>query len=316
VEVESMNPVEDYLSELKLFNRSIGYVKNVDFTLKNFQTSCNVKNILDVNEDAVKLFIQYLREKGIKERTINDYIKNIERFYFYVIESKKYGLTDNPAKRIAKKLNFKKTQTKRPIKTLDEVSKFIKNIHNPRDRAIVVLFAKTGIRNGELTALNIEDIDFNDELLKIDKHINNLSSNTTSKGRKNKNETVIPLDDETIRTLKFYLISRPKKVKSNALFVSQNGNRLYEMDISKLVKDWGIKTGIGINSNETDKKITPHFFRAWLTYMLHMNGCNPIVIDAIRGDVAATIRDFYTNQVLPFDVIKKEYLKAVPKFGI
>ena len=77
-----------------------------------------------------------------------------KRFYYYVIECKKYGLTDNPAKRVAKKLNYKKTQTKRPIKNLDEVSKFIKNIYKSMtymdfDKRVIfrVIGSKVAFRN-------------------------------------------------------------------------------------------------------------------------------------------------------------------------
>ncbi len=310
-----MNPINDYINELKLFGRSQAYIKSVNYTLKKFQASCSCRDILEVDEDTIKTFIQYLRDQQLGERTLIEQVRAIERFYAFIIESKKYGLIDNPVKRIAKRMNHKKQQTKRPIKTIEEVAKFIKSIHNPRDRAIVILLAKTGIRNGELTALDIEDINFDNETLTLDKHVSNVSSNTIAKGRKNGNETLMPLDDETIRALKFYLTSRMKS-KTNALFISHNGIRLYEHDISRIVKDWSIKSKFGIDTNETDKKIVPHFFRAWVTYILQINGCNPAVIDAIRGDTANTIRGFYVNQVLPFEVIRKEYLKAVPKFGI
>lgn len=310
-----MNPINDYLSELKLLGRSKGYFKSVSYALKKFQKSCNGNGILQINEDTVKIFIQDMRDQQLNDRTLVNYVRAIERFYDYVVESKKYGLTDNPVKRLSKRLNNKRPQTKRPIKTIDEIAKFIKNIHNPRDRAIVILLAKTGIRNGELTALNIEDIDFDNETLTVDKHINDISANTIVKGRKNGNESILPLDDETIRAMRFYLATRPK-VKNNALFISHNGIRLYEMDMSRIVKEWSIKTKFSIETNDTDKKIIPHYFRAWIAYNLQINGCNPAVIDAIRGDTASTIRAFYVNQVLPFEVIRKEYLKAVPKFGI
>jgi|SRR5659263_22462 len=310
-----MNPVNDYIAELKLFGRTIGYIKSINYALKKFQDSCKGKDILKVDEDSIKIFIQDLRDQKLADRTLLEVVRAVERFYSYVIESKKYGLLDNPVSRIVKRLNHKKFQTKRPIKSIEEISKFIKNVHNPRDRAIIIVLAKTAIRNGELTALDIEDIDFDNEVLTIDKHVSNLSSNIIVKGRKNGNETRIPLDDETLRALKFYLISRPK-TKNNALFISHNGIRLYEHDISRIVKDWSIKTKTGIDTKETDKKIVPHFFRAWATYTLQINGCNPAVIDAIRGDVASSIRAFYVNQVLPFEIIKKEYLRTVPKFGI
>ena len=61
---------------------------------------------------------------------------------------------------------------------------------------------------------------------------------------------------------------------------------------------------------------THHWFRAFPTYELSVNGCNPIVIAAIRGDRAAKIEDFYVLQVLGFENIREEYLKAVTVFGI
>ena len=80
-----------------------------------------------------------------------------------------------------------------------------------------------------------------------------------------------------------------------ALFISDRGNRMFLADIDKIVKNLAVKTGTCKDSNRTDEKITPHFFRAWITYQLQINGCNPIVIDAIRGDKASNMRTFYAN---------------------
>jgi integrase len=322
MEAEIMNPVKDYIDELRLLGRSANTIRNTINVLKKFQGSCNGKDVLEVTEGEVKLFIQAMRDQPISDRSLSEYMRHVDRFYSFVIENKKYGLVDNPVKRLSKRLNNKRTQTKRPIKTTDEITKLIKNIHNPRDRAIVVLLAKTAIRNGELGALDIEDIDFDNATIRIDKHVADHNSNKIMKGRKNGNTSVIPMDDETIRVLKFHLMTRPavklkdKPEDGNALFKSIKGYRLYPKDITRIVKEWAIRTGTCLNTIDTDKKIVPHFFRAWCTYTLQLNGCNPVVIDAIRGDVASTIRAFYVNQVLPFEVIKKEYLRTVPKFGI
>lgn len=310
-----MNPIDEYVDELRLLGRSINTVKNAKKILKKFQESCNGKGILQVDDDIVKAFIQDMRRQKIAERTLNDYVKTVERFYTFIVECNKYGLAINPVKRLSKKLRNKRQQTKRPIKTLEEISKLVKDIHNPRDRAILVLLAKTAIRNGELGALDIDDVDFDNEYININKHIADHNNNKIVKGRKNGNETIIPLDDETIRALRFYIMARPK-TKDKALFISYTGFRLYPTDITRIVKEWAIKTGICLDTTETDKKIVPHFFRAWSTYTLQINGLNPSIIDYIRGDVANTIRGFYFNQVLPFEMIRKEYLRTVPKFGI
>jgi site-specific recombinase XerD len=315
VEVKNMNPIDDYIGELKLLGRSTAYIKSTGYALDKFKKSCNGKGVLQVDEDTIKTFIQDMRDQKLADRTLTDYIRSIERFYSFVVETQKYGISFNPVKRLSKRLNHKRQQTKRPIKTIDEISKLIKGIHNPRDRAICVLLPKTAIRNGELVALDISDIDFDKETLNVNKHVGDHETNTIAKGRKNGNETLIPLDDETIRALRFYLISRPKS-KSNALFISHTGNRLYAQDIIRIVKEWSVKTKTSIETTDIDKKIVPHFFRAWATYTLQINGLNPSIIDYIRGDVATSIRGFYFNQVLSFEVIKKEYLRTVPKFGI
>ncbi len=315
MEIEIMNPIDDYIGELKLLGRSTAYIKSTGYALDKFKKSCNGKGILQADEDTIKTFIQDMRDQKLTDRTLTDYIRSIERFYSFVVATQKYGISFNPVKRLSKRLNHKRQQTKRPIKTIEEIGKLIKGVHNPRDRAIIVLLPKTAIRNGELVALDIDDIDFENETLTVNKHIGDHETNEIVKGRKNGNETLIPLDDETIRALKFYLMMRPK-TKNKALFISHTGNRLYAQDIIRIVKEWSIKTKISFETTDIDKKIVPHFFRAWATYTLQINGCNPAVIDAIRGDVASTIRGFYVNQVLPFEVIRREYLKAVPKFGI
>jgi len=123
------------------------------------------------------------------------------------------------------------------------------------------------------------------------------------------------LDYETLRALKVYLTIR-QQCNTKALFISDRGNRMFLADIDKMVKNWTIKTGTCNDSNKTDEKITPHFFRAWITYQLQINSCKPIVIDAIRGDKASNMRMFYANQVLPFEEIRREYERKVPKFEI
>lgn len=312
-----MNPFEDYISELSLFGRSQNYLTYTNYALKKYSKSLKGKNPIKATEEDFKLYITELRGQGLAEQTLVNNIKAIERFYDYVVESRKYELKSNPTTRISNKINLKKHQTRRPEKTIEEIGNFIKSIHNVRDRAIVVLLAKTGIRNGELVALDVSDVDFANETVSICKHITDQEKNTVGKHRKNGNDTIIPIDEETIRALKSYLVSRPVfKTNNQSLFLSYRGERLFIQNVGKIVKGWSIKNGLGLDTNDTDKKIVPHFFRAFLTYNLALNGCNPSIIDNIRGDVATNIRNFYTNQVLPFDFVKREFLRCVPKFGI
>ncbi len=316
-----MSAAEDFFEELELFGKSWNYIYSTRATLRDFARSCKGEKAtefdvpVDVTEDDIKKWLKDMIKRGLSEKSRIKDVSKLHRFFVFLTESPKYTLKYNPVSRISKQLPRPSKQTQRPIKSLEEVSKMIKNIFHVRDRTIVVLLAKTGIRAGELSALDVEDVNFENRCLRINKHISNYFDLTIANGRKNKVESIIPLDDETLRMLKVYLAIR-QPCSTKALFISDRGNRMFLADIDKIVKNWAIKTETCKDSNRIDEKITPHFFRAWITYQLQINGCNPIVVDALRGDKASNMRTFYANQVLPFEEIRKDYERTVPKFGI
>lgn len=316
-----MNAAKDFLKKLELFGRSSNYISSTRAALNDFTRSCKGKNkaefdvLIDATEDNIKKWIKDMTERGLSEKTRVIYVSKLKRFMVFLTGLPEYNLKSNPLSGVAKQLPTQSKQTQRPIKSLEEISKMIRNIFHVRDRAMVVLLAKTGIRVGELSALGLEDVDFENRALKVNKRIGNYFDLTIAGGRKNKIDSIITLDDETMRALKVYLAIR-QSGKTNSLFISNNGNRMFPRDIDRIVKNWAIKTGICKQSNKIEEKITPQFFRVWITYQLQINGCNPIVIDAMRGDKASNKRTFYTNQMSSFEEIRWEYERTVPKFGI
>lgn len=316
-----MKAMKDFLNKLELFGRSSNYISSTRAILSDFMRSCKGKNkaefdvLIDATEDNIKKWIKDMTERGLSEKTRVNYVSRLNMFFAFLTESSEYNLKSNALSGITKQLPTQSKQTQRPTKSLEEISKMIRNIFHVRDRAMVVLLAKTGIRAGEISALDLEDVDFENRALKVNKRIGNYFDLTIASGRKNKVDSIIPLDDETVRALKVYLAIR-QSCKTNSLFISNNGNRMFPGDIDKIVKNWAIKTGICKQSNKIEEKITPQFFRVWITFQLQINGCNPIVIAAIRGDKASNKRTFCTNQVSSFEEIRWEYERTVPRFGI
>ena len=85
-----------------------------------------------------------------------------------------------------------------------------------RDYAILLTFLKSGIRESELAALEIEDIDFVHDTLRV----------REGKGKK---ERTIPLMPELKRALKRYLADRDRQdniVDDETLFLARNGTSL------------------------------------------------------------------------------------------
>jgi len=105
---------------------------------------------------------------------------------------------------------------------------------NSRDYAILLTFLKSGIRESELAALEIGDIDFvHDELIVRE-----------GKGKK---ERKIPLMPELKRVLKRYLADRDQQdniVDDETLFLARNGTSLNPSSIRKLVKKYYTKAGV------------------------------------------------------------------------
>lgn len=92
----------------------------------------------------------------------------------------------------------------------------------PRDYAIIVTLLQTGIREGELVRLSLDDVDLN--LKKM-----------TVKNRKGGIDTVIPLVAVAVKALSQWLAVRPKG-DNQQVFISKTGKPLIERTIRYLVK--------------------------------------------------------------------------------
>jgi site-specific recombinase XerD len=105
---------------------------------------------------------------------------------------------------------------------------------NSRDYAILMTFLKTGIRESELAALGIEDIDFLHNELRV----------REGKGKK---ERSIPLMPELKRALQRYLGDRDQQdniVDEETFFLARNGTSLNPSSIRKLVTKYYKKAGV------------------------------------------------------------------------
>jgi site-specific recombinase XerD len=105
---------------------------------------------------------------------------------------------------------------------------------NSRDYAILLTFLKSGIRESELAALEIEDIDFVHDELTV----------REGKGRK---ERKIPLMPELKRALRRYVEERERQdniIDVETLFLARNGTSLNPSSIRKLIKKYYAKAGV------------------------------------------------------------------------
>jgi site-specific recombinase XerD len=105
---------------------------------------------------------------------------------------------------------------------------------NSRDYAILLTFLKSGIRESELADLQIDDVDFVHDTLRV----------REGKGKK---ERTVPLMPELKRALRRYVGERDQQVNivdEETLFLARNGTSLNPSSIRKLVKKYYTKAGV------------------------------------------------------------------------
>jgi len=189
--------------------------------------------------------------------------------------------------------------------TTEQVAKVISLAPNSRDKAIHMLFAKTGLRKKELRALDVKDVNM------IEKYV--MAKKTAKRtGRK------LPLDDECCRFLAEWLHDRnfyKNSSTESALFMSSLGSRIGRNKLGDLVTRDGLKAGLhdpNATARDVDRKFTPHVYRHYLTTTLRENNCSERVIRYIRGDADASIADRYDH--LKWADVLNQYQQAIKRF--
>ena len=186
--------------------------------------------------------------------------------------------------------------------TTEQVRQVISLAPNARDKAIHMLFAKTGLRKKELRALDVEDLDL------VEKFV--MAKPTAKRtGRK------LPLDDECCRFLAEWLHDRRfyKNASTEpALFIGILGERIGRNKLGSLITRDGLAAGLHdpeANARQVDRKFTPHVYRHYLTTTLRENNCSERIIRYIRGDAEQSIVDRYDH--LKWKLICEEYIGSI-----
>lgn len=140
----------------------------------------------------------------------------------------------------------------------DEKNKFVN-----RDLAIVILGISTGLRVGALVQINVEDIDFKTNAIKV-----------WEKGGK---ERSIKFGNNTRAILSQWIMDRESYfdgVETNALFISQWRDRITTEGLRKVLKKY---------TKDLDKHITPHSLRKSCATQAYMAGTDIRTIANMLG---------------------------------
>lgn len=291
-----------YAYDLRIF---FEYMLEIHPVLKNkSMEKITIKDLEDITPDHIEMFLEYLTyykksnpyhpDKMIEyqndERGKARKLAAIRTFYSYFYKKRKISI--NPPTLVSMPKIHEKNITRLEIdevaRLLDEVesgeklTETQKKYHNytkSRDLAIITVLLGTGIRVSECIGLNINDIDFDLNGLKIT--------------RKGGNEMVIYFGDEVEEALHNYLEERlkkqPKVGHEDALFLSLQNRRLTVRSVQNLVKKYSsLVTKL--------KNISPHKLRStYGTNLYRETGDIYLVADVLGHKDVNTTRKHYAQ---------------------
>jgi len=144
-----------------------------------------------------------------------------------------------------------------------------------RDNVILELLFSTGIRIGELVALNLPDVALEKRDIQI-----------TGRGTRGR---IVPLSQDVIDGLMTYLALRgDRTLDSGALFVGRSGTRLTIYSIENIFKKH-------VRLADIKRHITPHSLRHTMAAMLVSSGTDIHEVQEILGHASILSTQVYTK---------------------
>jgi len=229
-----------------------------------------------VDRDIIRVYLRALFRSN-KRSSVARKLGAIRSFFQYLV--REGIISRNPAKGVA---TPKRERYIPRALTIDEMFRLLdapdrSNPSGLRNRAILELLYSSGIRVGELSQLNCDDVDWELGIVKV-----------LGKGKK---ERIVPIGSKAIEALRDALGTRgPSSAqgRNHPLFVNARGGRLTDRSVRRIVETYAKKCGLG-------GSITPHALRHTFATHLLDAGADLRDIQELLGHVSLSTTQKYTH---------------------
>lgn len=295
---------------LKSFIAYLSVEKNFsNYTVRAYKSDiisffiwCNYTSPHKINFNQLREYIHFIQKFNYKKTTVARKIASLRTFFKYL--HKTQYLSSNPAENL---ISPKKPKSLPKFLTDDEMLSILDNvnINTPsglRNKAILELLWATGMRVSELSGLDFENL--------------NLDENEITVFGKGAKERIVLVSERAKKYLNQYIeIARPliisdalkdnPKLNTNnpAVFINKTGYRLQNKSISNTIKDI-------VDKIRLPKHVTPHVFRHSFATRMIENGADLRVVQELLGHASISNTQIYTH--ISSQHLRQEYQKAHP----
>jgi len=234
-------------------------------------SSTGVVEMERVDRTAIRRYLSFLHRKN-KKSSIARKISTLRSFFRYLLREER--VSSNPARAVAT------PKVEKPLPTSLTVDETFRLMESPskdeevRDRAILELLYSSGIRVGELVALNLDQLELDLGIARV-----------MGKGRK---ERIVPVGLKAKEALKAYLEERGPSDRGKPLFLNTRGGRLTARSVGRLVKKYTFVSGIF-------RKVSPHSLRHTFATHLLDAGANIREIQEMLGHSSLSTTQRYLH---------------------
>jgi integrase/recombinase XerC len=275
------NAVADFLRHLSERNSSPHTIKAYKQDLELFSAYVGSRGWKQIDHIAVRGFLSQLYEKGLSKPSVARALAAVRSLYRWL--AREGVVEQNPAKLVATPKLPKKLPR---VPTIEEMNSVIDGqmpqvaAFPERDRLMLELLYGCGIRNSELTGVDLNHISLSAEAILI-----------RGKGKK---ERYVPFGDSVKTALAAYLPERQRllqetKKHTTALLINRrDGGRLTTRSVGRIIKKIAVAKGLSPD-------VHPHTLRhAFGTHMLE-EGADLRAIQELLGHERLATTQRYTQ---------------------
>ena len=294
-----LNEVKKYLAYLQFernmsINTTESYYLDLKYYVEYLVFDKDIHSISKINSSVVKSFIKtitkYDYENKYSNSSINRKISSLKSFHKYLFINNKSKLnTANLFQSVKQNRKIPLTLNYEEINLiLNKIN--IEKSNSLRDKCIISMLYSCGLRVSELLSLNLTNINFEDDIIRV-----------IGKGKK---ERIVPLGKKSKQDLLNYIENeRPnlarKKNSKGYLFLSNRGNALSRKTTWNIVSKHS-KTCF------PNKNISPHTYRHSFASHLLEGGADLRIVQELLGHSSISTTQIYTH-------VDKTYLKEIHK---
>lgn len=275
----------DYLRKEK--NYSEHTIRAYHQDIESFFAFLSEQDISGIDSTVISYFIAFLMKYGLDTTTVARKLSSLKSYFKFL---KRMGfVSENPADVIK---TPKKKKHLPGFLTYEQIEDGLK-IDDPRDHAMMELLYSCGLRASELTGLNVDDVDLQNDEVRV-----------MGKGGK---ERILPMGRRAREAIVAYVGCRRQsssETDPKALFLNRRGGRLSSRSLQRIVRKHLVKVARASGTN-------PHILRHTFATHLLERGADLRAVQELLGHVSLSTVQIYTH--LTTKRLKDIYAKAHPR---